>query len=161
MKTKILTLLMSLMTMTSLYSQDAYIRRIRIHDSTANVTFTRRFSSEVLTFKSPLASNDSIYLGIMSDSVDTNLKTLNLYSYFPRNINPINATIIFVYTDEMQDILIQRGFPDENNYVEYTFVGSSYDVRYKKLKTIIIRDIGRFDVKNKSYVIKFSKILSL
>lgn len=156
MKTKLSIILLFLVV--SLYSQTE-IKRMFLHDSTLNVDFTRRFSCCALTFKSPLCCDaDTIYVNVMSDSVDVNKHTFNLFCYFPRNINPINSTMLLNYEDGTNEILYQPGFPDENNYVEYYVASRQWNyISTKKVKSITFRGVGTFKVKSKdkSFFIDF------
>jgi len=155
---KIKTLIIALMLASSLYSQEG-INRMFLHDSTLNTDFTRRFSKYALTFKSPLCCDeDTIYVNVMSDSVDMNRVNLRLFCYFPRNINPINSAMLLNYTDGTFEILYQPGFPDEDNYVEYYIASKQWNqISTKKVKSITFRGLGTFKVKDKSFFINFYK----
>lgn len=158
MKTKLLILLMILVG--GLYSQEG-INRMFLHDSTLNQNFTRRFSCCALTFKSPLCcDSDTIYVNVMSDSIDVDKYNLRLFCYFPRNINPINSAMLLNYEDGTNEILYQPGFPDENNYVEYYIASRQWvAISFKKVKSITFRGVGTFKVnsKDKSFFINFYK----
>jgi len=91
-----------------------------LHDTVLNADFTRRYNAFSLAFKSPLCCDgDTIWINVMSDSLNVDKRTFSLYAYFPRNINPINSSMLLNYTDGTFEILYQPGFPDEDNYVEY------------------------------------------
>lgn len=154
-------LIISLLLVSGLYSQ-SNIRRMYLHDNTKNINFTRRYNSVSLSFKSPLCcDNDTIFVGVFSDSVDVNLFTFNLYTYFPKNINPINSAMIVNYTDGTNELLYQIGFPDEDNYTEYFVVNRKYDAIFtKKVKSITFRGIQTFKVKDKDFFVEFHKELN-
>lgn len=157
---KIRSLIASLMLVGSLHSQEG-VKRIFSHDTTLNENFTRRFSCYALTFKSPLCCDaDTIYISVLSDSIDVNRVNLRLFCYFPKNINPINSTMLLNYTDGTNEILYQPGFPDENNYVEYYIAYRQWNtISFKKVKSITFRGLGTFKVKSrdKSFFINFYK----
>jgi hypothetical protein len=157
---KIKTLITALMLTVSLYSQEG-VGRMFLHDSTISTDFTRRYSDYALTFKTPLCCDpDTIYVNVMSDSIDVEKKTFNLYVYFPKNINPINSVMLLNYTDGTNEILYQPMFPDENNYVEYYIVSKQWNtISSKKVKSITFRGIGTFKVKDKSFFIDLYKKL--
>lgn len=150
------------MVVGSLHSQEG-VKRMFLHDTTLNENFTRRFSCCALTFKSPLCCDaDTIYVSILSDSIDMDRVNLRLFCYFPRNINPINSTMLLNYTDGTNEILYQPGFPDENNYVEYFIASRQWNyIATKKVKSITFRGVGTFKVnsKDKSFFINFYKKL--
>ena len=160
MKTKLLTLL--LLLTTSLFSQDD-IRRMTLHDNTLKTDFTRRFSNYALAFKSPLCCDgDTIFVSAMSDSVNVDLHTFRLFAYFPKNINPINSTMLLNYTDGTYEKLYQIGFPNEYNYVEYYVVSRMFDSLFnKKIKSITFVGIQTFKLKDKTFFIDFAKNLKL
>lgn len=153
---KIKTLITSLLLVGSLYSQSD-VKRMFLHDDVKNIDFTRRYSSYSLAFKSPLCcEGDTIWVSVFSDSVDVNWFTFNLYVYFPRNINPLNSTMVLEYTDGTNEILYQIGFPDENNYVEYYVITRMFESLFtKKVKNITFRGIQTFKVKDKTFFIDF------
>jgi hypothetical protein len=155
---KIKTLIIALMLAGSLYSQDE-VRRIFLHDTVLNADFTRRYSCCSLAFKSPLCCDgDTIWVNVMSDSLSVDKMTLSLYAYFPRNINPINSTMLLNYEDGTSEILYQPGFPDENNYVEYWIATRQWNyISTKKVKSVTFRGVGTFKVKDKSFFINFYK----
>ena len=155
---KIKTLIITLMLASSLYSQDG-VKRMFLHDSTIHENFTRRYNCCALAFKSPLCCDgDTIWVNVMSDSVDVNRQTLAIYAYFPRNINPINSTMLLNYTDGTNEIIYQPGFPDEDNYVQYWIAVRQWNsLSTKKVKSITFRGIGTFKVKDKSFFIDFYK----
>ena len=156
MKLKLSIILLFLIT--SLYSQHD-VKRMFLHDTTLNADFTRRFSCCALTFKSPLCCDaDTIYVSVLSDSIDVDKYTFNLFCYFPRNINPINSTMLLNYTDGTNEILYQPGFPDENNYVEYYVASRQWNyISTKKVKSITFRGVSTFKVnpKDKTFFIDF------
>ncbi len=154
MKTKLTVIL--LLLVSCLYSQSD-IRRIHSHDDSKKIDFTRRYNNYVLGFGSPLCCDgDTIFVGVMSDSVGVGLLTFNPYVYFPKNINPINSTMIINYTDGTDEILYQISFPDEDNYVAYFIVNRKFDnIFNKKVKSIVFRGIGTFKVKDKTYFTNF------
>lgn len=153
---KIKSLITLLLLSINLYSQTE-VKRMFLRDNKKNIDFTRRYSSYALTFKSPLCCDeDTIHVNVMSDSVDVDYITFNLFVYFPRNINPINSTMVLEYTDGTTDILYQISFPDEDNYVEYFIVGRVFEPIFnKKVKTITFRGIQSFKVKDKKFFINF------
>lgn len=146
------------MLVGSLHSQSD-IKRIFLHDTVLNADFTRRYSCYSLAFKSPLCCDgDTIWVNVMSDSLNVGKRTLSLYAYFPRNINPINSAMLLNYTDGTNEILYQPGFPDENNYVEYWIATRQWNqISTKKVKSITFRGVGTFKVKDKSFFINFYK----
>ncbi len=158
MKTKLLILIV--MLVSNLYSQEG-VNRMFLHDSTIKENFTRRFSKCALTFKSPLCCDpDTIYVNILSDSIDMNRVNIRLFCYFPRNINPINSTMLLNYTDGTNEILYQPGFPDENNYVEYYIASRQWNyISNKKVKSITFRGVGTFkvDSRDKTFFMDFYK----
>jgi hypothetical protein len=156
MKTK--SLIAFLIFTGSLYSQKD-VSRLFLRDSSLNANFTRIYSSYALTFKSPLCCDaDTIYVNVLSDSIDIDKRTLHLFCYFPKNINPVNSTMLLNYEDGSNEILYPPGFPDENNYVEYYIASRQWNaIASKKVKSITFRGIGTFKVKDKSFFIDFYK----
>jgi hypothetical protein len=155
---KIKTLIIALMLASSLYSQDG-VRRMFLHDTVLNADFTRRYNAFSLAFKSPLCCDgDTIWVNVMSDSLNVDKRTFSLYAYFPRNINPINSAMLLNYTDGTFEILHQPGFPDEDNYVEYWISTRQWNyISTKKVKSVTFRGVGTFKVKDKSFFIDFYK----
>lgn len=155
---KIITLL--LLLTTNVLSQ-GNVKRLFSHDSIGNIDFTRRYSYYALGFKSPLCcEGDTIWVSALSDSISEGY-TFKLYTYFPRNINPLNSVMFLNYTDNTYETLYQIGFPDEDNYVEYYVISQVYDSIFKKkVKSITFRGIGTFKVKDKSFFINFHKEIS-
>ena len=154
MKIKLTVILLFLVS--CLHSQSD-VRRIQSYDNNKKINFTQRYNEYVLAFKSPLCcDDDTIFVGIISDSIGVDLITFNPYAYFPKNINPINSTMILNYTDGTDEILYQIGFPDEDNYVAYFVVSRKFDAIFnKKVKSITFRGIGNFKVKDKTYFTDF------
>ena len=146
------------MLASSLYSQDG-VRRMFLHDTVLNADFTRRYNAFSLAFKSPLCCDgDTIWVNVMSDSLNVDKRTFSLYAYFPRNINPINSAMLLNYTDGTFEILHQPGFPDEDNYVEYWISTRQWNyISTKKVKSVTFRGVGTFKVKDKSFFIDFYK----
>ena len=63
---------------SNLYSQEC-VRRLFLRDSVLNANFTRRYNSCALAFKSPLCCDpDTIWVSVMSDSLDETDQTLSL-----------------------------------------------------------------------------------
>jgi len=153
---KIKLLIATLILATNLFSQDR-VKRMSLHDSTEHVDFTRRWSANALVFDSPLCCNtDSIYISVLSDSVNLDRSTFNLYAYFPMNINPDKSVMILKYTDNTDEILYQINKPDEDNYVEYHIVSNQYrSIFNKKVESITLRGIGTFKLKDKSFFMDF------
>lgn len=160
MKTKLLTIL--LLVTTCLYSQND-IRRMFLHDEVLKTDFTRRYNNYALAFKSPLCcEGDTIFISAMSDSVNLNLGSFHLFTYFPKNINPINSTMLLNYTDGTYEKLYQIGFPDKDNYVEYYVISRMFDSLFnKKVKSITFIGIQTFKVKDKTFFMDFAKKLKL
>lgn len=145
-----------LLIVGGLHSQSE-VKRMFLHDKNKDIDFTRRYNSIALSFKSPLCcDDDTIYVNVLSDSIDVDLFTFNLFAYFPKNINPINSAMIINYQDGSDDLLYQIGFPDEDNYVEYYIISRNLtSIFTKKIKSITFRGIGTFKVKNKSFFTDF------
>lgn len=152
-------LIITLLLLANIASSQSDVKRMFLHDSTKNVDFTRRYNSTALSFKSPLCcDDDTIYVNVLSDSINVDRFTFNLFAYFPRNINPINSVMILEFTDGSNEILYQIRFPDEDNYVEYYLISNNLKfIISKKVKSITFRGIGTFKVKDKSFFIDFYK----
>lgn len=146
------------MLASSLYSQGD-IKRMFLHDTVLNADFTRRYSCCALAFKSPLCCDgDTIWVNVMSDSMGVDRRSIAMYAYFPKNINPVNSMMLLNYTDGTNEIIYQPGFPDKDNYVEYWIAVRQWNaISTKKVKSITFRGVGTFKVKDKSFFIDFYK----
>jgi hypothetical protein len=133
------------------------VSRFFLDDSIKNKQITRRFKNTILDFKSPLEDGDFLTLGIVSDSIDSNMISLGLYVYFPQNINPNNSIISIRYGDNSQDLLIPLSLADTNNYVEYDFAVNTGSMLRKKAIKICFKGIQTYEIEQPEYFIEFMK----
>jgi hypothetical protein len=118
-----------------------------------------RYTQHVLVFDSPLLSEEEIYVGAKSDNLDNRAISFSIYAYFPKNINPEGFNIVIGYKDGTSDIFQQHEFDAEDNYAEYYVVRSIKDIASKKVKSITIRGVKKFNIDNETYFIDFFKYL--
>lgn len=158
---KLKLLITTLLITLNLLSQQT-VKRLQLFDSIENKEFTRRYSSTALAFQSPLCcESDTIFLSVLSDSIDVDRYTFHLFAYFPYNINPNNSTLLLNYEEGASEILYQVGPASENNYVEYFIISQSYlSIFTKKVKSITFRGIGTFKLKDKDklFFVNFNKL---
>jgi hypothetical protein len=156
---KITSLIAAVLLISTGYAQQK-VERLFLRDSVEHTNFTRRYSSYALAFKSPLCCDpDTIYISVLSDSVDVDRQTFALFAYFPMNFNVLSSVMLLNYEDGTNEILYQPGFPDKNNYVEYLVTSKNYrEIFNKRVKSITIRGIGTFKVKDRSFFINFHRL---
>lgn len=148
---KFIAFILGLLMTTTLFSQ-----KIRKYDSKDSVV--RKYFQADLRFQSPLNKSDSIFIGIMADSIKPNLIDVQLFGYFPKNINIKGLTIIIEYTDGEEDVF-KYEFHDETNFAVFRIIDDLDNISSKKPKLIKFRKIGNYKIKNKNYFINFFKQL--
>jgi hypothetical protein len=150
------TILLATLIVSSLSSQI-------IRDSHYNKTLKRnvvvRYNDYALVFDSPLLSDEKIYVNAKSDSLDGGLITFFIYIYFPKNINPKGLNIVLEYADGTNDIFQQVRFDKEDNYTEYEAIGNINNISSKKVKSITLRGVKKFNISDKTYFLDFFKYL--
>ena len=136
------------------------VKRSTKLDELRNIVSVLRWRSNPLLIKSPLYGNDTIQFSILSDSISKNAMTLSLYAYFPININPSNTSVRLIYSDKSYDDFIQVGHVSESNYYEYGLErGDLLHILNKKVVTIVINDIVKYDVKDKTFFKDFLSVI--
>jgi hypothetical protein len=155
---KITILMMMIITTNVIMSQTSVKRSISL-DTLGNFKSVMRWRSDPLFIKSPLLGNDTIVFGILSDSISENVMTLILYGFFPTNINTSNTSVRLIYSDKSYDDFIQIGYTPESNYCAYGLEkGDLLPILNKKVMTIVINGVVKYDVKDKTF---FKDFLSL
>lgn len=151
----ILTILTLLIT-SVIYSQD--LGRIEFLDSLKNKTIVRKFNNGYMKFISPLNKQDTIYIGVMADSLSTELMELSLYGYFPHNLRIDEMTVIVEYIDGSEDCFKLRSV-DNSNYAVFTIINDLGNIYIKKPKKIKFRNFNTYNIdsKYKDFFINFFK----
>ena len=156
MKAITLTILLATLTVSSLSSQ---IKRIFHYSDEFKRDISMRYNEYALVFDSPLLSNEKIFVNAKSDSLDNGAISFSIYIYFPKNINPQGFDIVIGYKDGTSDIFQQYEFDAEDNYAEYYVARSIKDIASKKVKSITIRGVKKFNIDDETYFIDFFKHL--
>lgn len=146
-----------LFLLLSTICQSQIVKRIPITDSVRGIDFTRRYKSSIIEFKSPLDDGDYISVGILSDSLDSTFMTLNLFVYYPPQINPDKSTIILIYEDNSKDVLVPLNKPTEKNYVEYDFLINTFSIQKKEAKQIQFKGIQTYKIEERNFFKEFMK----
>ena len=131
---------------TTLFSQK--IDRWVIQD-----TIIRKYFQADLRFTSPLNKSDSIFIGVMADSISAKMVDLELFGYFPKNINVKGLLIIIEYADGSEDAF-KYEFHAEN-YAVFRIANDLDNISIKKAKLIKFRNIAEYKIKNQDYFINF------
>jgi hypothetical protein len=147
---KFIALIFGLLMTTTLLSQK--IDRWVIQD-----TIIRKYFQADLRFTSPLNKSDSIFIGVMADSISAKMVDLELFGYFPKNINVKGLLIIIEYTDGSEDAF-KYDFHAEN-YAVFRIANDLDNISTKKAKLIKFRNISQYKIKNQDYFINFFKQL--
>jgi len=120
---------------------------------------TKRFTSNSLCFKSPLISKDTIFLNLMSDSIDRKTITFNAYVYYPSKINVGDESIVIGYENGTQSILQKYSFDKKTNCASYELVGDINSLINNKVSFVLFRGIAKYDKIDKNYFSDFFKYL--
>jgi len=120
---------------------------------------TKRFTSNSLCFKSPLISKDTIFLNLMSDSIDRKTITFNAYVYYPSKINVGDESIVIGYENGTQSILQKYSFDKKTNCASYELVGDINSLINNKVSFVLFRGIAKYDKIDKNYFLNFFKYL--
>lgn len=147
---RFIAFILGLLMTTTLFSQK--IDRWVIQD-----TIIRKYFQADLRFTSPLNKSDSIFIGVMADSISAKMVDLELFGYFPKNINVKGLLIIIEYTDGSEDAF-KYDFHAEN-YAVFRIVNDLDNISIKKAKLIKFRNIAQYKIKNQDYFINFFKQL--
>ena len=143
---KFIAFILGLLMTTTLFSQK--IDRWVIQD-----TIIRKYFQADLRFTSPLNKSDSIFIGVMADSISAKMVDLELFGYFPKNINVKGLLIIIEYTDGSEDAF-KYDFHAEN-YAVFRIANDLDNISIKKAKLIKFRNIAEYKIKNQDYFINF------
>jgi hypothetical protein len=143
---KFIAFILGLLMTTTLFSQK--IDRWVIQD-----TIIRKYFQADLRFTSPLNKSDSIFIGVMADSISAKMVDLELFGYFPKNINVKGLLIIIEYTDGSEDAF-KYEFHAEN-YAVFRIANDLDNISIKKAKLIKFRNIAEYKIKNQDYFINF------
>jgi hypothetical protein len=154
---KILTVMMLLITSMN-YSQE--LGRMTFMDTTHTETVVRKFKKEYMKFVSPITKQDTIYIGVMADSVSTDLINVSLFGYFPYNLNLNGTLIIIEYQDGSEDVFKLLSV-DNTNYAVFGVINDLRNLYTKFPKKIKFRNFTNYNIenKNKNFFIDFFKIL--
>ena len=153
---KKITILMMMIITTNVMMSQASVKRSINLDEFGNYKSVMRWRSDPLFIKSPLLGNDTIVFSILSDSISENVMTLNLYAFFPTNINTSNTSVRLIYSDKSYDDFIQIGYTPESNYCVYGLEkGDLLPILNKKVVTIVINGVVKYDVKDKGFFRNF------
>ena len=143
---KFIAFILGLLMTTTLFSQK--IDRWVIQD-----TIIRKYFQADLRFTSPLNKSDSIFIGVMADSISAKMVDLELFGYFPKNINVKGLLIIIEYSDGSEDAF-KYEFHAEN-YAVFRIANDLDNISIKKAKLIKFRNIAEYKIKNQDYFINF------
>ncbi len=136
----VIVLLISLIFLGMVSCAFGQVERMITTDSKGKKTVTR-YSSYVWSIQSPLNPKEYVDLNIKSDSIDAKSITLDLFAYFPKNINPKGADMTIVYMDGTKDFFKQSVFVAKDNYVEYEPTIGINNLEIKPIKSISIGKI--------------------
>jgi hypothetical protein len=117
-------------------------------------TVVSRYKSESLILKSPLITRDTIFLNVVSDSIDDKTITFKIYVLYPPNLNPKGNDIVITYKDGTIDVFKQIRL-DNSNYAEYLASFGINSIAYKPVKKILLRGIDSYDDIDKDYFKEF------
>lgn len=120
---------------------------------------TKRFTSNSLCFKSPLISKDTIFLNLMSDSVDSKTITFSVYVYYPEKIKVGDESIVIGYANGSQSILQKYAFDKETNCASYEVIGDINNLIKSNVSFVLFRGIAKYDKFDKNYFSDFFKYL--
>lgn len=118
-----------------------------------------RYSSNSLCFKSPLITKDTIFLNLMSDSIDSKTITFSVYVYYPEKIKVGDDAIIIGYADGTQAVLQKYGFDKKTNCASYELIGDINILIKNKVSFVLFRGIAKYDKFDKNYFSDFFKYL--
>jgi hypothetical protein len=156
MKTK-LTIVFLLLT-SIIYCQE--LGRMTFMDSLNQKMIVREYKKEYMKFNSPINRYDTLYVGVMADSVSTELLNLSLFGYFPENINLKGMMVIIEYQDGSEDVFKLISV-DETNYAVFGIMNDLKNIYIKTPKKIKFRNFVNYniDVKHKNFFVDFFKKL--
>lgn len=117
-------------------------------------TVVSRYKSESLILKSPLINKDTIFLNVVSDSIDDKTITFKIYVLYPPSLNPKGNDIVITYKDGTIDVFKQIRL-DKSNYAEYLASFGINSIAYKPVKKILLRGIDSYDDIDKDYFKEF------
>ena len=137
----------------------AQLDRQSYYSKTYKRNIVTRYNSYALEFQSPLDKSESILLSVKSDSLTNEEITFSIFVYFPLNINPKNASVVIGYEDGTTDVFHQTRFDANDNYTEYTSVGSINNICKKKVAYVVFRGIAKCVNKDKTYFSEFFKYI--
>ena len=154
---KLTSIVASLFLAVNVYAQEP-LQRLVFMDSAKNQLVIRKFNRIPMKFASPLNRLDTLYIGVMADSISATTMNLKVYGYFPTNIRINDMTIILEYMDGSEDAFKLIGF-DEYNYGTFEIVNDLSFIYNKALKKIKFRNFVVYAVqpKNKNFFIDFFK----
>jgi hypothetical protein len=118
-----------------------------------------RYTSNSLCFKSPLITKDTIFLNLMSDSIDAQTMTFHVYVYYPNKIKVGNESIVIGYDNGTQSILQKYRFDEASNCATYEVVGDINNFVKSKVSFVLFRGIAKYDKFDKNYFSDFFKYL--
>ena len=151
---KLLPLLIFLLVSYQSYPQRTVVRVDNSDSTSINI---RYFNSWYLRFKSPINRNDSIYLGVMSDSISFPKIRLKIFGYFPSNININNMVIILEYEDGTEDPF--KLDLTRSNYGEFTIISDLKNISKKRVNKIKFRNFATYLIEDKEYFLTHFKYL--
>ncbi len=115
----VLGVLLFLITAAKCTGQTVEVKRQAGYDSYLEQPTTTIFPKTSLSFDSPLNKKDTIFFSVMVDSIKPNGYTVNLYAYFPRNLNyqqTNNVTLFFADESWFTFYVTEK---DDSGYVVY------------------------------------------
>jgi hypothetical protein len=153
--------LLSILFLTLVFNAKAQqgVERMVFMDSARNFELAiRKFSRLPMKFISPLNRRDTLYIGVMADSVSAETTNLAIYGYFPLNIRINNMIIIIEYTDGSEDVFKLVEF-DQYNYGTFEIQNDLYNIYSKVPNRIKFRNFAIYTVepKHKNFFIDFLK----
>ena len=154
--------LLSILFLTLMLNAKAQqgVERMVFMDSIKNEMVIRKYSRLPMKFNSPLNKLDTLYIGVMADSVSALTTNLAIYGYFPLNVRINHMIVILEYTDGSEDVFKLVGF-DENNYGTFEIQNDLYNVYSKVPKRIKFRNFAVYTIepKHKNFFMNFLKTI--
>lgn len=154
---KLTSIVASLFLAVNVYAQEP-LQRMVFMDSIKNELVVRKFNKMPMKFTSPLNRLDTLYIGVMADSISETKLQLSIYGYFPNNVRINNMNIIIEYTDGSEDAFKLVGF-DEFNYGTFEIINDIFNLSTKVPKRIKFRNFAIYTIqpKDKNFFMDFLK----
>jgi len=134
--------------------------RMSFTDTVYNKTVVRKFKKEYMKFPSPINKKDTLYVGVMADSISPQLLSLSLFGYFPENLNLKGMIVIIEFQDGSEDVF-NLASVDETNYAVFGIINDLKSIYIKAPKKIKFRNLASYgiDSRQKDFFTDFFKKL--